>query len=81
VDGQTPWVPVGRAAEVLGVHPETVRRYLRDGLLRGRRLTSRGNRQIDENSVRELVAIAALPEPEQTIARDALLRYNTERRG
>lgn len=71
-----PWVSIGEAAKMLGRHPETVRRFLREGVIRGRRLTPRGNRQVDANSIQELLAISTLPLEQQNAIRASLIRHN-----
>lgn len=34
------WMPIAKAAELLGVHPRTLRRYIRDGRMPVNRLSS-----------------------------------------
>lgn len=46
---------VDEVAEQLKVHPESVRRWLRDGRLEGYRISRRGGWRIQPNSVREML--------------------------
>ena len=76
-NGGTKWLTVGAAAERLGgIHPETVRRYADEGLLRSYRL-AKGHRRIAEDSVEALNAALDLPPgPEREAALEELRRRN-----
>lgn len=50
VDGDT-YVTVERAAELLGVHPQTVRRWLRAGQIRGTMLSRQAGYRIRSSEV------------------------------
>ena len=54
------WISVGAAARDLGRSTETVRRWLREGLLRGRQLRPRGWIEVDRRSVDEVIREARM---------------------
>lgn len=65
---------VGQVAEKLGgVHTETVRRYLNDDLLQGRRLP-KGHRRVFASSVDALIRVMAMPEGDSKVAAFANLQ-------
>lgn len=65
---------VGQVAEKLGgVHPETVRRYLKDDLLQGRRLP-KGHRRVFASSVEELIRVMGMPEGDDKVMAFAALQ-------
>jgi DNA-binding transcriptional MerR regulator len=72
------FISTKKAAEILNVHPESVRRYGQQGLLLITRKGGRGWRQVWEESVRDLAHIHTLPDgsPERAAALQALIRKN-----
>lgn len=42
---------IREAADLLGVNPETLRRWDRDGILRAMRVSNRGHRLYDQNVI------------------------------
>jgi len=50
-----PWLTVEQVAERLQMHPDTIRRLLREGRLRGHRLTRRAGWRIRASSVDRFV--------------------------
>lgn len=68
--GKSAGLSVGEVAEMLGgVHPETVRRYLKAGLLRALPRLPKGHRRIVRESVEELMAAMAEPDGPEKEAR------------
>jgi excisionase family DNA binding protein len=67
------WFTVQQIADLLQVHPETVREWLRDGRLQGRKLGNRGGWRVresvlnafltedDEGKAARLISAGALP--------------------
>ncbi len=49
------WLTVAQIAERLQVHPETVRRWLRDGRLRGRNFGGKGGYRVRERDLEEFL--------------------------
>ncbi|HSS10539.1 MAG TPA: helix-turn-helix domain-containing protein [Acidimicrobiales bacterium] len=56
------WLTVGEAAELIGIHPTTLRRYEREGLIKARR-TPTNQRRFRRSDVEKL-----LPPPDQVVA-------------
>lgn len=78
--GDGTWLTVGEAAERLGgVHPETIRRYARDGLLYAKRLP-KGHRRVWAESIGELEAVESMPPGPEKDAAVAELRARNLRR-
>ncbi len=66
---------IGQAAELLGVSPDTVRRWADDGRLPTRR-TSGGHRVVDGVALAELAAAqASAPEPGAIVSQSARNRF------
>ncbi len=59
------WLTVAQIAERLQVHPETVRRWLRDGRLNGRNFGGKGGYRVRE---RDLEAFMSEGAPQGKIA-------------
>lgn len=55
------WITTGEAAELLQVSPYTVRRWVQDRWLTGRRIGPARRLQVREQEVRELVEIELSP--------------------
>jgi excisionase family DNA binding protein len=81
VESQSRGLTVGEVAEMLdGVHPETVRRYLKSGMLRSRPRLPRGHRRIDKDSVIELIDVMSKPDgPKKEAELQALIDRNLGR--
>ena len=60
--GEREWVNLQEAARLLGVHDQTVRRWLREGRLRGTLLSRRAGYRIRRSEVERALA-EGLPEP------------------
>ncbi len=50
------WLTVNQIAERLQVHPETVRRWLRDGRLQGRNFGGKSGYRVREEDLEEFLA-------------------------
>ena len=60
--GEREWVNLQEAARLLGVHDQTVRRWLREGRLRGTLLSRRAGYRIRRSEI-ERALTEGLPEP------------------